>query len=64
MKTTFRHRYLLFAAASCFTAVGCVAPRGTGHVAPDFKLDSVAGQSVMLSQYKGNVVLLGFWAVG
>jgi peroxiredoxin len=37
---------------------------GGGREAPDFKLDSLAGQSVSLSQYKGNVILLGFWAVG
>ncbi len=30
--------------------------------APEFELQSVKGSSVSLSQYKGNVVLLSFWA--
>jgi peroxiredoxin len=55
---------LLCTAASCLAAVGCSAGLGTGRVAPDFTLDSLAGQSVSLSQYKGNVVLLEFWSIG
>ncbi|HDZ62243.1 MAG TPA: redoxin domain-containing protein [Nitrospirae bacterium] len=30
--------------------------------APDFALSSVEGKRVSLSQYKGNVVLISFWA--
>ena len=50
--------------ASCLTSVGCSAMLGPGVAAPDFKLDSLAGQSVTLSQYKGDLVVLQFWAVG
>jgi hypothetical protein len=64
MKTSFRHSLLWCAAASCLSAVGCSAGLGPGLAAPDFRLDSLAGQSVTLSQYKGNVVLLNFWAMG
>jgi peroxiredoxin len=64
MKTTFRHSLLLCTAASGLTAVGCATGLSTGRAAPDFKLDSLAGPSVTLSQYKGNPVLLSFWSVG
>lgn len=34
----------------------------TGSVAPDFTLQDVSGNDVRLSQYRGKVVLLEFWA--
>lgn len=34
----------------------------TAQLAPDFALRSLAGGNVRLSEYQGNVVLLGFWA--
>ncbi len=43
---------------------GCAQSGMTGKLAPDFSLKSLQGQSVSLSQFRGNVVLLGFWAVG
>ena len=64
MKTIIHHSLLWCTAASCLAAVGCSAELGSGRAAPDFRLDSLAGQSVTLSQYKGNVVLLNFWAMG
>jgi peroxiredoxin len=29
---------------------------------PDFTLNSIEGEEVSLSQYRGKVVMLGFWA--
>ena len=34
----------------------------TAHPAPDFTLRSLAGENLRLSEYRGSVVLLGFWA--
>jgi peroxiredoxin len=34
----------------------------TAQVAPDFALRSLTGGNVRLSEYRGSVVLLGFWA--
>ncbi len=45
--------------------LGCGAPEGTvGGAAPDFKVNPFAtkGETVNLSDFKGKVVLLDFWA--
>jgi len=33
-----------------------------GYSAPDFELENLAGESVLLSDYRGKVVVLNFWA--
>ena len=35
---------------------------GPGKTAPDFKLKTLSGKEVALSDYKGKVVLVNFWA--
>ena len=35
---------------------------GVGHLAPDFRLPTLDGRPVRLSDYRGQVVLLNFWA--
>jgi cytochrome oxidase Cu insertion factor (SCO1/SenC/PrrC family) len=34
---------------------------GAEHAAPDFILNDISGRPVALNEYKGKVVLLGFW---
>ncbi|MFC1901293.1 TlpA family protein disulfide reductase [Chloroflexota bacterium] len=42
-------------------ATGCESS-GVGSIAPDFKLQSLDGESVSLSDYSGTPVLINFWA--
>jgi thiol-disulfide isomerase/thioredoxin len=51
-------RTLLLAALVAVPALA-VTPAGP---APQFKLDSMAGKPVSLDQYKGQVVMINFWA--
>jgi len=45
-------------------SAGCAPAQGTrtGNLAPDFQLASLGGQTVSLSDFRGNPVLLNFWA--
>ena len=42
--------------------MGCTSPSGSTEYAPDFSLESLSGEMISLSQYKGKVVLVDFWA--
>ena len=48
--------------AAAALALPALAVNPTGSPAPQFTLGSRAGQSVSLAQYKGQVVMLNFWA--
>ncbi|MRR53695.1 MAG: TlpA family protein disulfide reductase [Deltaproteobacteria bacterium] len=66
MRKTFSHVLALILISSFFTlVVACStessAPR-PGSVAPDFSVKDATGKTVQLSDLRGNVVLLNFWA--
>jgi peroxiredoxin len=44
-------------------ATDSLIPVGARKVAPDFKLTDLKGRTLELSQYRGKIVLLDFWAV-
>jgi peroxiredoxin len=46
-----------FFAGSSFASSGLA-----GHEAPDFVLKSASGANMRLSEYRGNVVMINFWA--
>ncbi|HKQ47816.1 MAG TPA: hypothetical protein VJZ71_07095 [Phycisphaerae bacterium] len=58
------YRWFLFGAAALATAGCSTGKEQRGQVAEDFRLVSLNGTIVSLSEHRGNVVLLGFWAVG
>ena len=53
---------LLGAFLLIFTATGLAASGLTGQEAPDFALKSSDGQNRRLSEYRGDVVMINFWA--
>lgn len=57
---TMRHALMLL--AGCLAVLPFCAAAGTGGPAPTFSLPTESGQSVSLDQFKGNVVMLNFWA--
>lgn len=59
-----RHRvvHALIAAALAAFCIGRSAAQQPGSDAPDFVLKSVSGQNLRLSEYRGRVVMLSFWA--
>ena len=64
MRQTFRVM-LLIILASGILATGCAAPAEApeiGKVAPSFQLTDIDGQSISLSDFRGEPVLLNFWA--
>ena len=49
-------------ALSVFAASSLAGSGLTGQPAPDFALKSSTGENVRLSEYRGDVVLINFWA--
>jgi peroxiredoxin len=47
---------------SVFAASSLAASSLEGQAAPDFALRSAGGENLRLSEYRGNVVMINFWA--
>jgi peroxiredoxin len=64
MKGRMRARWSGAALAGLLTVAGSVsaATQLLGSEAPDFVLKSVSGKNLRLSEYRGEVVMLSFWA--
>jgi len=53
----------IFAVLVCVFATGSLASAGLeGQPAPDFALKSSTGANMRLSEYRGDVVMINFWA--
>ena len=53
---------LLGAVLSIFMASSLASSGLTGQTAPDFVLKSATGENLRLSEYRGDVVMINFWA--
>jgi peroxiredoxin len=53
---------LLGLAFSAFAATSLASSGLTGQAAPDFSLKSATGENLRLSEYRGDVVMVNFWA--
>ncbi len=53
---------LLGLAFSVFAATSLASSHLTGQSAPDFALQSDSGENLRLSEYRGDVVMINFWA--
>lgn len=72
MRSPAHSAALALAAAALVATIGCsgqprpakaaVKPAKDRQAAPEFTLKDASGQTVKLSQFKGKVVLLNFWA--
>jgi peroxiredoxin len=57
------HKIALFALTMLFgTAASQAAMPATGSMAPNFTLKSSAGRNVKLSEHRGEVIMINFWA--
>ncbi|MDX1516671.1 MAG: TlpA disulfide reductase family protein [Woeseiaceae bacterium] len=55
-------RALVTVALSVFAATSLASSGLTGQQAPDFALKSATGENMRLSEYRGDVVMINFWA--
>ncbi len=53
---------LVVIAFSIFSAMSLASSGLTGQPAPDFALKSSSGDNLRLSEYRGDVVMINFWA--
>jgi peroxiredoxin len=56
------NRFLVVAAALLSLPLTAAAAMNVGDVAPDFARDDLSGKQIRLSDHRGKVVLLNFWA--
>ena len=62
LRTTVPGTSFLGAILVIFTVSTLAASSLQGQVAPDFVLRSATGENLRLSEYRGDVVLINFWA--
>ncbi len=55
-------RYLSACAITFIAAASFAASGLAGQAAPDFALKSASGENLRLSEYRGDVVMINFWA--
>ncbi len=60
--TTILRRIVVALLGSLIVVTSASARLTTGDAAPDFALKSLTGSNLRLSEYRGQVVLLSFWA--
>ncbi len=53
---------LVFAFKMTGKAPAVAAPTGLGQAAPDFKLQTIDGKTLRLSDFRGKAVVVNFWA--
>jgi|HubBroStandDraft_1064217.scaffolds.fasta_scaffold112172_2 peroxiredoxin len=62
VETSFAGRFLWNSLSGSNRLPGGLAGVGERRTAPDFKLSDASGKPVRLSEFRGQVVLLNFWA--
>ncbi len=58
MKKTF----VLLLALAAFFLISCGSSKKSSNLAPDFTMQGIDGKNITLSEHKGKVVILNFWA--
>jgi peroxiredoxin len=62
METMKMRKLLLGLVLGAFAVSGLASSDLTGQAAPDFALKSSTGENLRLSEYRGDVVMVNFWA--
>ena len=62
MQTMKMRKLLLGLVLGAFAVSGLASSDLTGQAAPDFALKSSTGENLRLSEYRGEVVMVNFWA--